>query len=54
VGRLAGEFVGHHHEREDEPFLVIAGRLRMRLRDGDREVGPGEFTIVPRGTVPSR
>jgi len=48
--KLAGEFVWHHHEREDELFLVIAGRLRMQLRDGDREVGPGEFIVVPRGT----
>jgi mannose-6-phosphate isomerase-like protein (cupin superfamily) len=50
VVKLAGEFVWHHHEREDELFLVVAGRLRMRLRDGDRDVGPGEFIIVPRGT----
>ena len=49
VVKLRGEFVWHHHEAEDELFLVVAGRLRMRLRDGDREVGPGEFIIVPRG-----
>jgi mannose-6-phosphate isomerase-like protein (cupin superfamily) len=48
--KLAGEFVWHQHEREDELFLVVAGRLRMQLRDGDREVGPGEFIVVPRGT----
>lgn len=48
--KLAGEFVWHRHEREDELFLVVAGRLRMQLRDGDREVGPGEFIVVPRGT----
>jgi len=48
--KLAGEFVWHQHDREDELFLVVAGRLRMRLRDGDQEVGPGEFIIVPRGT----
>ncbi len=48
--KLAGEFVWHHHEREDELFLVVAGRLRMQLRDGDREVGPGEFIVVPKGT----
>jgi len=48
--KLTGEFVWHHHEREDELFLVIAGRLRMQLRDGDREVGPGEFIVVPHGT----
>jgi mannose-6-phosphate isomerase-like protein (cupin superfamily) len=48
--KLAGEFVWHQHDREDELFLVVAGRLRMQLRDGDREVGPGEFIVVPRGT----
>lgn len=50
VVKLSGEFVWHHHEREDELFLVVAGRLRMRLRDGDRDLGPGELIIVPRGT----
>jgi len=48
--KLAGEFVWHQHEKEDELFLVVAGRLRMQLRDGDREVGPGEFIVVPKGT----
>jgi mannose-6-phosphate isomerase-like protein (cupin superfamily) len=49
VVKLAGEFVWHHHEREDELFLVVNGRLLMQLRDGGREVGPGEFITVPRG-----
>ncbi len=48
--KLRGEFVWHHHEQEDELFLVVKGRLRMQLRAGDREIGPGEFIIVPRGT----
>lgn len=48
--KLKGEFVWHHHGQEDELFLVIKGRLRMQLRNGDREIGPGEFIIVPRGT----
>jgi mannose-6-phosphate isomerase-like protein (cupin superfamily) len=47
--KLRGEFVWHHHEAEDELFLVVAGRLRMQLRDGDRDLGPGELVIVPRG-----
>ena len=50
IVKLQGEFVWHQHDAEDELFLVVAGRLRMRLRDGDRDVGPGEFIIVPRGT----
>jgi mannose-6-phosphate isomerase-like protein (cupin superfamily) len=47
--KLKGEFVWHHHEAEDELFLVVEGRLRMQLRDGDRDLGPGELIIVPRG-----
>ena len=47
--KLQGEFVWHHHEHEDELFLVVKGRLTMKLRDGDLVVGPGEFVIVPRG-----
>lgn len=49
LAKLKGEFVWHHHEHEDELFLVIKGRLTMRLRDGDVTVNPGEFIIVPRG-----
>lgn len=49
VVKLSGEFVWHHHAEEDEMFLVVAGRLRIRFRDGDRTLGPGEFIIVPRG-----
>ena len=51
--KLKGEFVWHHHEREDELFLVIRGRLRMKFREhgAEREetVLAGEFIIVPRG-----
>ena len=50
VVKLRGEFVWHHHDAEDELFLVVSGRLRMQLRDGDREVGPGQFIIV-QGTL---
>jgi len=49
VVKLRGEFVWHHHDREDELFFVVEGRLRMQLRDGNRDLGPGEFIIVPRG-----
>ena len=49
VVKLKGEFVWHHHADEDELFLVVAGRLRMQLRDGNRDLGPGEFIVVPRG-----
>jgi mannose-6-phosphate isomerase-like protein (cupin superfamily) len=47
--KFTGEFVWHHHDAEDELFLVIKGRMRMALRDGDVTVGPGEFIIIPHG-----
>lgn len=47
--KLLGEFVWHHHEVEDELFLVVKGRLTMRFRDRDVTVDPGEFLIVPHG-----
>jgi mannose-6-phosphate isomerase-like protein (cupin superfamily) len=47
--KLLGEFEWHSHEREDEMFFVVKGSFRLELRDGDIELGEGEFAIVPRG-----
>lgn len=49
LAKLEGEFVWHHHEAEDELFLVVDGRLTIELRDGAVELGPGELAIVPAG-----
>jgi mannose-6-phosphate isomerase-like protein (cupin superfamily) len=47
--KLKGEFIWHHHENEDELFLVVKGTLRMRFRDHEAIVHEGEFVIVPHG-----
>ena len=47
--KLKGEFVWHHHEAEDELFLVLHGKLAMHFRDRVVDVAPGELVIVPRG-----
>ncbi len=47
--KLRGEFLWHHHENEDEFFLVVKGTLTIRLRNRDVELNEGEFCIVPRG-----
>jgi mannose-6-phosphate isomerase-like protein (cupin superfamily) len=47
--KVAGEFVWHHHEREDELFLVLRGSLAIHFRDGVVELAEGELCIVPRG-----
>ena len=47
--KLKGEFVWHHHEQEDELFLVISGHLVIKLRERDIHLDAGEFVIIPRG-----
>jgi mannose-6-phosphate isomerase-like protein (cupin superfamily) len=53
LAKLQGDFMWHHHEMEDELFLVVKGELRMKIRDdgGEREIviHPGEFIIIPHG-----
>jgi len=49
LAKLKGEFLWHKHDVEDEMFLVVAGRLIIKLRDGDVELLPGEFLIIPHG-----
>ncbi len=49
LAKLKGEFVWHHHENEDELFLVVKGRLLIKLRDRDIWLDEGEFTIIPKG-----
>lgn len=47
--KLQGPFVWHHHDTEDELFLVARGQFDMELRDRTITVQEGEFLIVPRG-----
>ena len=47
--KIEGDFVWHSHADTDEPFIVLAGRLRIDLRDGAVHLGPGEMYVVPRG-----
>jgi mannose-6-phosphate isomerase-like protein (cupin superfamily) len=49
LARLKGEFVWHYHADEDELFLVIRGKLIIRLRDGEIQLDEGEFAIIPKG-----
>ncbi len=47
--KLKGEFDWHHHENEDECFLVLKGEFEMHLRDRIEVIREGEFFIVPHG-----
>ena len=49
LAKLLGEFDWHHHDAEDELFLVVHGRLTIRLRERDVVLDEGEFLIVPAG-----
>ncbi len=50
LAKLKGEFVMHHHEHEDELFLVQKGILKMEMEDTILTIHPGEFVIIPKGT----
>jgi mannose-6-phosphate isomerase-like protein (cupin superfamily) len=47
--KVKGEFVWHHHDHEDELFLVVKGKLKMEFRDRIEEINEGEFIVVKRG-----
>ncbi|HWR83045.1 MAG TPA: cupin domain-containing protein [Candidatus Deferrimicrobium sp.] len=49
VAKMKGEYVWHHHENEDELFLVVEGEMDLCFRDRTLTLKPGEFCIVPRG-----
>ena len=54
--KFQGPFTWHHHDHEDELFLVVKGRFRMEYRQGESSASeqeiwlePGELVIIPRG-----
>ena len=49
VAKVKGEFVWHEHDDTDDLFLVLAGRITIRMRDRDVNLGPGELFVVPKG-----
>ena len=49
VVKVKGQFVWHRHEDTDELFLVLRGRLRIQMREGAVEIGPGQMYVVPKG-----
>jgi len=49
LAKLKGEFVWHKHDEEDELFLVVKGKLQIKLRDRDLWINEGEFVIIPKG-----
>jgi mannose-6-phosphate isomerase-like protein (cupin superfamily) len=49
IAKFGEVFDWHAHEREDEAFLVLAGRIAIDFRDATVEMGEGEFVVVPRG-----
>lgn len=49
VVKVHGEFTRHSHPDTDELFLVVRGRMSIRMDAGDVELGPGQLYVVPRG-----
>src|SRR5215208_5461002 len=49
LAKVQGEFVWHKHDNEDELFMVVKGKLTIKMRDGDVELNVGELFVVPKG-----
>lgn len=47
--KVKGDFVWHHHDHEDEMFLVLDGRLTVHFPDREIVLEKGEFLIIPKG-----
>ena len=45
--KVKGEFVWHKHDEEDELFFVVKGNLKIKLRDGEINLAPGDFAVIP-------
>jgi mannose-6-phosphate isomerase-like protein (cupin superfamily) len=50
LAKLKGEFTWHHHENEDELFMVVKGSLPIKLKERDINLTAGQFFIIPSGT----
>jgi mannose-6-phosphate isomerase-like protein (cupin superfamily) len=48
IVKIKGEFVWHSHPDTDDFFLVLKGKLTIKLRDGNVVLGPGELYVVPK------
>ena len=51
VVKVKGEFVWHQHDDTDDFFLLLSGRISIRMHAGDVTLGPGEVFVVPRGVA---
>lgn len=49
VAKIQGEFTWHHHDDEDELFMVLKGSMELQFRDRNVPLAPGELCVVPRG-----
>jgi mannose-6-phosphate isomerase-like protein (cupin superfamily) len=49
LAKFKGEFVWHHHDEQDELFMVVKGSFKMEFRDKTIQLNEGEIIIVPKG-----
>jgi mannose-6-phosphate isomerase-like protein (cupin superfamily) len=51
VAKVQGQLAWHKHDFEDEMFLVVYGRLILQFEDKEVVLNPGDFYVVPKGTM---
>ena len=48
---VEGEYHWHKHDRDDEFFYVVEGRLSIDLEDRTVALGPRQGFVIPKGVV---
>jgi mannose-6-phosphate isomerase-like protein (cupin superfamily) len=51
LGVFEGEFHWHKHDKEDELFYVLEGKLFVDIEDGVFELSSAQAVVVPRGVT---
>jgi len=51
LGVVQGEYHWHKHDKEDEFFYVVSGRLLIDLEDQSIDLTPGKAVVIPKGVM---
>ncbi len=48
--KINNDFIWHKHDDTDEAFIVIEGKMFIKLKNETVEINEGEMIVIPKGT----